>query len=342
MAVDRLFLLTGAKRVVDSRPMYAQVVVTDDCNLTCDYCDEYTPGAPSVPLADLKSRIDKLDDLGVLVYDLLGGEPLLHPDVPQLVAHIKSKRGGSNLTTVITNGFFLNEAIVERLNASGLDIMQVSVDSIESTARSHKSLKPLLPRLKLLARQARFKVEVQTVLNDETLPDYERFRDLLKEFPFAFGFSIMHGRGGRIAIRGEQFVHALERHGLFEGMNFYGKHLQEMLRGDFSRQWKCLAGFKFLYVNAKGSVQWCAQQRDYTFPLATLDLTELRRNDRHKPCEAGCCLGCVRMVSHSLGEPLKSLRGSISLASGFGRSGGGPSRTLPADAQPQRLGPQTP
>jgi len=40
------------------------------------------------------------------------------------------------------------------------------------------------------------------------------------------------------------------------------------------------------------------------------------------------------MVSHSLGEPLKSLRGSISLASGFGRSGGGLPRTLPADAQP--------
>ena len=42
MAVDKKFVLTGAKRVIDSRPMYAQVVVTDDCNLTCSYCDEYT------------------------------------------------------------------------------------------------------------------------------------------------------------------------------------------------------------------------------------------------------------------------------------------------------------
>jgi len=314
MAVDRRFLLTGAKRVLDSRPMYAQVVVTDDCNLTCDYCDEYTPGAPPVPLTDLRSRIDKLDDLGVLVYDLLGGEPLLHPDVPQLLAHIKSKRGGSNITTVITNGFFLGGRIVERLNDSGLDFMQLSIDSIEPTACSNKSLKSLLPRLNLLAEKARFQVEIQTVLNDETLPDYERFRDLLKGFPFAFGFSIMHGRGGRIAIRGEKFLQVLQRYGVFEGMNFYGKHLEEMLRGDFSREWKCLAGFKFLYVNAKGAVQWCAQQRDYTFPLADLDLAELRRNDRHKPCEPGCCLGCVRMISHSLGEPLRSLRSSIAAA----------------------------
>jgi MoaA/NifB/PqqE/SkfB family radical SAM enzyme len=47
MAVDARFMLTGAKRVFDSRPMYAQVVVTDDCDLTCEYCDEYTQDAPA-------------------------------------------------------------------------------------------------------------------------------------------------------------------------------------------------------------------------------------------------------------------------------------------------------
>jgi MoaA/NifB/PqqE/SkfB family radical SAM enzyme len=321
MGVDSQFLLTGAKRVLDSRPMYAQVVVTDDCNLTCDYCDEYVPGGPIVPLAELIARVDKLDELGVLVYDFLGGEPMLHPGLGDLIAHAKSKRAGSNITTVITNGFFLGPGSIERLNESGLDFMQLSVDSIEPTARSVKSLKSLLPKMELLAKRARFQVEVQTVLNDETFPDYDRFHELLKDFPFAFGFSIMHGRGGRIAIRGEKFLNLLSRYGVFEGMNFYGEHLQEMLLGDFSRKWKCMAGFKFLYVNSKGGVQWCAQQRDYVFPLAEMNLVELRRNNRHKPCEEGCCLGCVRMISHSLGEPLKSLRSSISLASGIGRSG---------------------
>jgi MoaA/NifB/PqqE/SkfB family radical SAM enzyme len=314
MAVDGRFLLTGAKRVIDSRPMYAQVVVTDDCNLTCDYCDEYIPGGPSVPLADLKARVDKLDDLGVLVYDFLGGEPLMHPDLHSLLAHAKTKRGGSNLVTVITNGFFLSKQVIGRLNDSGLDYMQVSVDSIEPSRRSNKSLKTVLPRLRLLANEAKFKVEIQTVLNDETFAEYDRLRELLSEFPFQLGFSIMHGRGGRIAIQGEKFLELLNRYGVFDGVNFYGQHLQEMLRGDFSRSWKCLAGFKFLYINAKGSVQWCAQQRDYSFPLEDMSLAELRRNDRHKPCEEGCCLGCVRLVSHSLGEPIKSLRASVAIA----------------------------
>ncbi len=324
MAVDLRFVVTGAKRVLDSRPMYAQVIVTDDCNLDCAYCDEYAPGAPIIPLDTLKSRIDKLDALGAQVYDLLGGEPLIHPDIAALVRHIKCKRTGSNLATIITNGFLLTATGIRALNDAGLDFMQVSVDSIHPTPLSKKSLKTLLPRLQLLAQEARFKVEIQTVLNDETYENYDAFRNLLKDLPFDFGFSVMHGRGGQIAIQGEKFLSLLTRYGVFEGVNFYREHLSEMLRGDFSRPWKCLGGFKFLYVNAKGEVQWCGQQRGYRFPLDRMDLDELRKNGHHKPCEAGCCLGCVRMVSHTLGEPLKTLRSSLKLALVGARNGHGP------------------
>ena len=37
----------------------------------------------------------------------------------------------------------------------------------------------------------------------------------------------------------------------------------------------------------------------------------------HKSCEAGCSLGCVRMVSHTLGEPLKTFGASVKLAIGM-------------------------
>jgi MoaA/NifB/PqqE/SkfB family radical SAM enzyme len=317
--VDLRFILTGAKRVFDSRPMYAQVVVTDDCNLTCTYCDEYTPGAPLVPLEEMKRRLDKLDELGVQVYDFLGGETMIHPDIAGIIRHVKGKRGGSNLATIITNGFLLTEKSIQALNAAGLDFMQVSVDSMHPTAQSEKCLKAILPRLKVLARVARFQVEIQTVLNDETLATYDEFRQTLKGLPFAFGFSVMHGKGGRIAIQGEKFLGMLQKYGVFEGVNFYGDHLKEMLQGDFSRPWKCLSGFKFLYVNAQGGVQWCAQARDYMYPLEQMTLRNLRGNNHHKPCEAGCSLGCARMVSHTLGEPLKTLGASLSLAVGMSR-----------------------
>lgn len=312
--MDLRFILTGAKRVFDGRPFYAQVVVTDDCNLSCAYCDEYAAGAEKVPADILKARIDRLDELGVMVYDLLGGEPLMHPGIADIVAHAKSKRGGSNLVTLITNGFLLGRALISDLNAAGLDFMQVSVDSLEPGSLSQKSLRSVLPRLRLLASQARFKVEVQTVLSEETAEGYDAFRQALSGLPFAFGFSLRHAPGGRIAIRGSRYLDLLKRYGVFEGVNFYGRHLPEMLEGDFSRPWKCLGGFKFLYVDSRGRAQRCAQQRAWQVPLDRLDARGLKENDAHKPCEAGCALGCVRMVSHALGEPLRTLGSSLRLA----------------------------
>ena len=43
------FLLQGVKRVFDTKALYAQLVITENCNLSCGYCNEYLPGAPPVP-----------------------------------------------------------------------------------------------------------------------------------------------------------------------------------------------------------------------------------------------------------------------------------------------------
>jgi len=71
-------------------------------------------------------------------------------------------------------------------------------------------LKSVLPRLHVLAKEARFAVEIQTILNDRTLETYDEFRATLKDFPFAFGFSVMHDNGGQIAIKGEKFLGVME------------------------------------------------------------------------------------------------------------------------------------
>ncbi len=311
------FIMRGLKRLYDRRALYAQVVVTTDCNLSCGYCNEYTTGAPAPPLPVLTARIDRLDDLGVMVYDLLGGEPLMHRDIVPLVSYIKGLRGSGNIVTLITNGFLLTTEIVAGLNEAGLDMMQISVDSASPTLSSDKSLKSLLPRLKMLAEKARFKVKVQSVLTKETCGEYESFRALLKGLPFDFGFSLLHGPGGRVAIKGARYVSLLKKHKLFAGMNLYRRNAEEALMGDYSRPWKCLGGSKFLYVNGAGKVQFCSQNSEFSMPIEDFTTSDIRTNNRHKPCEPGCVLGCARLVSHALGEPLKTMRTSLALLTGL-------------------------
>src|SRR5215831_747321 len=332
------FILQGAKRIFDAKALYAQLVITDDCNLSCSYCNEYIPGAPPVPLATLQRRVDQLDALGVLVYDLLGGEPLLHPDLAALIRYMKASGQQRNIVVLITNGFLLTPKKVAALNDAGLDLMQISIDSIVPTASSYKALKTVLPKLHMLAREARFTVKVQSVLTEQTYLQYDEFRRLLADLPFDFGFSLLHASGGHVAIQGEHYVRLLAEHDLFAGMRFYRQHAEEMLRGDDSRAWKCLGGSKFLYVNAAGEVQFCSQNREFSKPLLDLTVADLRTNNHHKVCEPGCALGCARLVSHALGAPLKTLRTSLTLVSRL-RPRVEPKTPLPT---PTRVEPRTP
>jgi hypothetical protein len=180
----------------------------------------------------LATRIDTLDELGVQVYDLLGGEPLIHPGIASLVRHVKSKRGHSNLVTIITNGFLLTTEGINALNEAGLDFMQVSVDSVSPTPLSKKSLKSVLPRLRLLAREPSFKVEVQTVLNDENCTPMPSRRSRIS---FDFGFRSC--TRAPVAIRGRSSSPASLR-----TRRELTSSTKEMLLGDFP-PWKCQSGF---------------------------------------------------------------------------------------------------
>jgi len=311
------FIAHASKRIIDDKALYAQLVITRNCNLSCTYCNEYTTGAPHIPAETLIRRIDILDDLGVLIYDILGGEPLMHPALSDLVTHIKSKQHGANLVTVISNGFLLTAGIIESLNAAGLDLMQISVDSVHPGSQSVKSLKSLLPKLHMLNERARFTVKVQTVLTPETAAEYQGFRQLLADFPFEFSFSFLHKAGGKIAISGPQYLKLFDQQKLWGGMRLYETHARALLNGDFNKPWKCLGGSKFLYINTNGHIQWCSQQTGTDLPLNQATPHDLAASHCHKPCEAGCAVGCSRLISHALGEPLKSINTGLRTVAGI-------------------------
>jgi MoaA/NifB/PqqE/SkfB family radical SAM enzyme len=235
------------------------------------------------------------------------------------VRHIKGTHRGINFVTVITNAFKLTPELVDGLNEAGLDCMQVSVDTVDPKPGLPKSLRTVLPRLHLLADRARFPVKIQTVLTEESWREYGQFRELLAPFDFEFGFSLLHDGRGRIGVQGAHFAELLERHELFPGMAFFRQHAAEMLVGDFSRPWKCLGGFKYLYVNADGRAQHCSQVAGARRPVEQLTFDDLRAADVHKPCEAGCALGCVRTISHAMASPLAAVGPAAEIIGGFMR-----------------------
>src|SRR5207253_827082 len=144
-----------------AHPLLVQIVPIRRCNIDCAYCNEYDKVSPPVPAETIRRRIDKLAQLGTSVVAFSGGEPMLHPDLDDLIAHIR-RRG--MMAGLITNGYFLVPQRIEQLNRAGLDFLQISIDNVEPDEVSKKSLRLLDKKLQHLKALATFDVNINSVL----------------------------------------------------------------------------------------------------------------------------------------------------------------------------------
>src|SRR5712672_4586501 len=142
-------------------PYMAHIVPMRRCNLACTYCNEYDDFSDPVPLDEMLRRIDDLGRLGTSVITISGGEPLLHPELDQIIARIR-KTGA--IAGMITNGYLLMPDRIQRLNKAGLDHMQISIANVMPDEVSKKSLKVLDKKLQMLAEHADFHVNINSVL----------------------------------------------------------------------------------------------------------------------------------------------------------------------------------
>ena len=91
--------------------MYFNVNLVDHCNLNCMYCDHFSPLCPEsyVNINNLKKDFKRMSSLvNIKHIGLMGGEPLLHPE---LVSILKMARRTLKKTrlTIYTNGILLSK-----------------------------------------------------------------------------------------------------------------------------------------------------------------------------------------------------------------------------------------
>src|SRR5882757_11353083 len=70
-------------------PLLAHIIPVRRCNLACTYCNEFDDFSPPVPIETMYQRIDKLAELGTSLVTISGGEPLLHPELDEVIRRIR-------------------------------------------------------------------------------------------------------------------------------------------------------------------------------------------------------------------------------------------------------------
>src|SRR5258707_13186226 len=156
----------GARKIAWSllstdHPLLAHIIPIRRCNLACEYCNEYEDFSKPVPTDVMFQRVDKLAALGTSVVTISGGEPLLHPELDQIIGRIR-KHG--IVAGMITNGYLLMPDRIQLLNDAGLEWLQISVDNVNPDEVSKKSLKVLDKKLQMLAEHADFHVNINSVV----------------------------------------------------------------------------------------------------------------------------------------------------------------------------------
>jgi MoaA/NifB/PqqE/SkfB family radical SAM enzyme len=286
--------------VSTKHPVLVHIVPMRRCNLACTYCNEYDKTSDPVPLATMIERVDRLAEFNTSVITISGGEPMMHPEIYEIIARIRSHGMFAGL---ISNGYYFQPEKVKKLNDAGLDYLQISIDNVTPDDVSKKSLKVLDAKLVNLRDHAKFKVNINSVVGggvanpEEALIIAKRAREL----GFSSSVGVIHDGDG--LLKGltprEKEVYAEIKS---KGARSYTRWnwFQDDLVDGGTYEWRCRAGARYLYIDENGLVSWCSQQRG----TPGIPLLEYTREDMHREywtekwCAPNCTIQCVHQVGH--------------------------------------------
>jgi AdoMet-dependent heme synthase len=133
--------------VVKGYEFFIQWHLTERCNLRCAHCyQEAAPGGEELSLPEISAVIEETADLlaawqeayGIEFspsFHVTGGEPLLHRDLPAILAEMKDRKFTVYL---LSNGTLITEAWAENLAALKVDGVQIS---LEGPGRVHDAIR---------------------------------------------------------------------------------------------------------------------------------------------------------------------------------------------------------
>jgi len=293
-----------AARAIKSKhhPILAHIIPMRRCNLSCAYCNEYDKVSDPVPTGEMLRRVEILAGMGTGIITISGGEPLLHPDLDQIIRGIRSHGA---IATIITNGYLLTPERIQKLNRAGLEHLQISIDNVMPDEVSKKSLKVLDRKLQWLAEFAQFDVNINSVLGGGMAHPEDALTITRRAIELGFDTSvgILHDHDGQLdplqekerAVYDQILKERKPAMFTFAYDNLFHKNLVLGQAND----WQCRAGSRYLYVCEEGLVHYCSQQRGYpAIPLESYTQADRDREySTQKPCAPFCTVSCVHRVA---------------------------------------------
>lgn len=184
--------------------------ITSVCNLACSFCPPTERTRQFISVEDFSKRLEEIKPFTDFIYFHVKGEPLLHPEIDQLLDISNEKGFKVNITT---NGTLINKTKHKLLNKPALRQMNFSLHSFEQHAES-KDKEEYVGNILSFAKEATSQSEMIVSLrlwnltqDNVTNLERQRNRQILeiieKEFNLNYKIEelIVPGSGVKIAER---------------------------------------------------------------------------------------------------------------------------------------------
>lgn len=145
---DKDELLRAVLNARAYKPLYVKIKVNYGCNLKCEMCKHWreTRETP-IPMERFREVISELAELGCQKIHFSGGEPMLRPQLPDLIEYAT---GLGIRVTLTTNGTLIDKVKAKRLVEAGLRGVNVSIDS--PLRKMHEKIRGVEGSFKLTTR----------------------------------------------------------------------------------------------------------------------------------------------------------------------------------------------
>lgn len=256
--------------------MIVSWMTTNECNLKCAHCyqDAEKKESGELTTEEGKALIEQIARAGFKIMIFSGGEPLLRPDIFELVSHAASL----GLRPVFgTNGTLITEDVARRLKECGACAMGISVDSLDP--EKHSRFRGLDDAYELTmagienCKKAGLPFQIHTTVVDWNRDEVTKITDFAEQAG-AIGhyvfFLIPVGRGAMIeetALEVEENERLLRA--IMEKQREVSIDVKPTCAPQFTRVAKqlgvetrfdrgCLAGLTYCVVGSEGIVRPCA------------------------------------------------------------------------------------
>lgn len=313
-------LVVGAKRrslwqmarqgVLDGGPATCQFAITSVCNARCGFCNFAVDKMPlderhSVTLEDAKQAAEILYRNGVYFLIYVGGEPMAHPQLNEMIAHASSIGMAPML---VTNGSLLTPKRIDEMADAGLVSVIISIDAAEvEKHEENRGLKGVCDRIKNANThfQRRKIHTTASVTMSRLLADYSQLPPFLKSLGFdsvTFSYPLTTLGSSYLGFADSNLVDytaeelcdrfetvkALKRDFPVVNPTASIEDMQHHLRGE-PEQFGCLGGWKLFYLDWHLHLYRC---HNWDKPMC--HISEFDNSQRVRDGCTACMIDCYR------------------------------------------------